>query len=179
MCGIVGFIDPSLTDSHEAAFVLARMRAAIQHRGPDDEGQIADGGVGLGLQRLSIVDLASGHQPMLSTDGRIWLAFNGEIYNHADLRSRHEASGRRFRTRSDTEVILAQYERFGLRGAHDLNGMFAFAIWDGRSKELHLVRDRMGVKPLYYFQKGGCLYFASEIKALLASGQLTREPDTQ
>ena len=133
MCGIVGFIDLALTGADEAALVLARMRGAIRHRGPDDEGQIAAGGVGLGIQRLSIVDLATGHQPMLSADGKIWLVFNGEIYNHTELRARLEAGGRRFRTRSDTEVILAQYEHFGLDGIGDLNGMFAFAIWDARS----------------------------------------------
>ena len=179
MCGIVGFIDLALTGADEAALVLARMRGAIRHRGPDDEGQIAAGGVGLGIQRLSIVDLATGHQPMLSADGKIWLVFNGEIYNHAELRARLEAGGRRFRTRSDTEVILAQYEHFGLDGIGDLNGMFAFAIWDARSGELHLVRDRLGVKPLYYFSDGKRFYFSSEIKALLAAGQFTCEPDRQ
>ena len=179
MCGIVGFIDLALTGADEAALVLARMRGAIRHRGPDDEGQIAAGGVGLGIQRLSIVDLATGHQPMLSADGKIWLVFNGEIYNHTELRARLEAGGRRFRTRSDTEVILAQYEHFGLDGIGDLNGMFAFAIWDARSGELHLVRDRLGVKPLYYFSDGKRFYFSSEIKALLAAGQFTCEPDRQ
>src|ERR1700694_5518055 len=162
MCGIVGFLDPGLAEPDAAACVLARMRSAIRHRGPDDEGQIASGGVGLGMQRLSIVDLVTGHQPMLSTDGRVWLVFNGEIYNHADLRQRLERSGYSFRTRSDTEVILAQYERFGLDGIRDLNGMFAFAIWDGRSRELHLVRGRR-------------LIFGSELKAVLAG--LSARPD--
>src|SRR4051812_33947684 len=111
MCGIVGFIDPALNAVDAANSVLAHMRGAIRHRGPDEEGQITAGGVGLGVQRLSIVDLAAGHQPMSSADGKLWLVFNGEIYNHAELRARHEAAGRRFRTRSDTEVILAQYER--------------------------------------------------------------------
>ncbi len=179
MCGIVGFIDAALAAAEDAAAVLARMRGAIAHRGPDDDGQIAAAGVGLGVQRLSIVDLASGHQPMVSADGQVWLVFNGEIYNHAELRARLEATGRRFRTKSDTEVILAQYERYGLEGIRELNGMFAFAIWDGGSGELHLVRDRLGVKPLYYFSDGNRFYFGSEIKGLLASGRFTTEPDLQ
>ncbi len=116
---------------------------------------------------------------MLSADGKVWLVFNGEIYNHAELRAQLEAGGRRFRTRSDTEVILAQYEHFGLDGIGNLNGMFAFAIWDARSSELHLARDRLGVKPLYYFNDGKRFYFSSEIKALLAAGQFTCEPDRQ
>ena len=179
MCGIVGFIDPALTAPDAAAVMLSRMRGAIRHRGPDDDGQITAGGIGLGVQRLSIVDLATGHQPMVGADERIWLVFNGEIYNHAELRARHETAGRYFRTRSDTEVILAQYERYGLRGVSELNGMFALAIWDGRSRELHLVRDRLGVKPLYYVRDVDRFYFASEIKALLASGKVKREPDPQ
>ncbi len=179
MCGIVGFVDPALTDGEAAAAVLVRMRDAIRHRGPDDEGQIVEGGIGLGVQRLSIVDLAAGHMPMSSADRRLWLVFNGEIYNHAELRARHEAAGRDFRTRSDTEVILAQYERFGLEGIRDLNGMFSFALWDGRRRELHLARDRMGVKPLYLFRGPGCLYFASEIKALLAADRFSCDPDPQ
>ena len=179
MCGIVGYIDSALTAADEAASVLARMRGAIHHRGPDEDGQIAANGVGLGVQRLSIVDLAAGHQPMTSAGGKIWLVFNGEIYNHGELRARLEAGGRHFRTRSDTEVILAQYERHGLAGIQDLNGMFAFAIWDGRSGELHLVRDRLGIKPLYYYCDGKRFYFGSEIKALLASERLACEADPQ
>ena len=179
MCGIVGYIDPALTAADEAASVLVRMRGAIRHRGPDEDGQIAAAGVGLGVQRLSIVDLSAGHQPMTSADGKIWLVFNGEIYNHAELRARLEATGRPFRTRSDTEVVLAQYERFGLDGIRDLNGMFAFAIWDGRSGELHLARDRLGIKPLYYYSDGNRFYFGSETKGLLASGRLACEPDPQ
>jgi asparagine synthase (glutamine-hydrolysing) len=179
MCGIVGFIDSALTAADEAASVLVRMRRAIQHRGPDDDGQIAANGIGLGVQRLSIVDLVTGHQPMTSADGKVWLVFNGEIYNHAELRARLEATGRQFRTRSDTEVILAQYEHFGLDGMRDLNGMFAFAIWDGRNRELHLVRDRLGIKPLYYYKDESRFYFGSEIKALLASGRFVCEPDLQ
>jgi asparagine synthase (glutamine-hydrolysing) len=175
MCGIVGYLDPAVTADHGAS-LLGTMCAAIRHRGPDDHGQIAGPGVGFGMQRLSIVDLNHGHQPMTSEDGRIWLVFNGEIYNHAELRDRHLANGRTFRTQSDTEVLLAHYERYGLAGLRDLNGMFAFAIWDGHRNELYLVRDRMGVKPLYYFRSSGRFYFASEIKALIAAG-LPVEPN--
>jgi asparagine synthase (glutamine-hydrolysing) len=176
MCGIVGYLDPAVSRS-EADALLDRMRSAIRHRGPDDDGQIAREGVGLGVQRLSILDLSTGHQPMTSADGCIWLVFNGEIYNHAELRKRHEGAGRSFKTRSDTEVVLAQYEKFGLDGIRDLNGMFGFAIWDNRAVELHLVRDRLGVKPLYYYADGRRVYFASEIKALIASGRFSVEPN--
>ena len=168
MCGIAGFFDLTLAAS-DAAAVLTRMREAIRHRGPDDHGQLTDGPVGLATQRLSIVDPVGGAQPMTSADGTVSLVFNGEIYNHPALRAAHEAAGRRFRTRSDTEVLLAQYERYGLDGLDGLNGMFAAAIWDRRSARLHLVRDRMGVKPLYYFVDGKRLYFASEIKSLIAA----------
>lgn len=178
MCGIVGYLDAAVPPQ-QGETLLARMRAAIQHRGPDDNGQIVGEGVGLGVQRLSIIDLSTGHQPITSSDGRIWLVFNGEIYNHAELRKRHEAAGRRFQTRSDTEVVLAQYEKYGLDGVHDLNGMFGFAIWDGRTGDLHLVRDRLGVKPLYYYHDGRRLYFASEIKAILASSQVQTQPEQQ
>lgn len=175
MCGIVGYLDPAV-GVDQGVSILDRMCAAIRHRGPDDHGRMAGPGVGFGMQRLSIVDLSHGHQPMTSDDGRVWLVFNGEIYNHSELRARHRARGRVFRTQSDTEVVLAQYELFGLDGLRDLNGMFAFAIWDGRRNELHLVRDRMGVKPLYYFSDARRFYFASEIKALIGAG-LPVEPN--
>ena len=170
MCGIVGFLDPTL-GAVEASGVLAGMRAAVRHRGPDDSGQCVSGVVGLAMQRLSIIDLAGGAQPMSGADGQVWIVYNGELFNDAELRSTLKAAGRHFRTRSDTEVMLAQYERYGLDGLSALNGMFAAAIWDQRECRLHLVRDRMGVKPLYYFRDGTRLYFASEIKALVAAGQ--------
>lgn len=178
MCGIAGFIDATLTED-ERVKILAQMRESMRHRGPDEHGQITDGPVGLAMQRLSIVDLALGHQPMSSEDSRVWLVFNGEIYNHNELRRRLEAEGRCFRTRSDTEVVLAQYEQYGLEGIQDLNGMFAFAIWDGRKRQLHLVRDRMGVKPLYYYTDGSRFYFASELKCLAAATSLKLEVEPQ
>lgn len=173
MCGIAGFLDPALAaQPMEAANTLAAMRAAIAHRGPDDFGQEVCGDVGLAMQRLSIVDIEGGHQPMSSPTGQVKLVFNGEIYNHADLRAELKIAGRSFSSHCDTEVVLAQYERYGLEGLQKLNGMFAIAIWDQRTQELHLIRDRMGVKPLYYFFDGNRLFFASEIKAILASGRV-------
>jgi len=168
MCGIAGYVDLTI-GGEKGRERLVRMLEAIRHRGPDDSGHIIDGPVGLGMQRLSIVDLEGGAQPMSSADGQITLVYNGEIYNHAELRAKHEGGGRRFSTSSDTEVLLAQYERHGLSGLDALNGMFAAAIWDRRSQEVHLIRDRMGVKPIYYFSDGTRLLFASELKALIAS----------
>jgi asparagine synthase (glutamine-hydrolysing) len=170
MCGIAGFLDPDMPPE-EAAAVLTRMRDALHHRGPDDFGHVIDGPVGLGMRRLSIVDLAGGHQPMTGAGGAVTLVYNGELYNHDLLRSHHEAAGRVFLTRSDTEVFLAHYERYGLGGLNQLNGMFAAAIWDRRDGRLHLIRDRMGVKPLYYYRDGRRIYFASELKGLIASGR--------
>jgi asparagine synthase (glutamine-hydrolysing) len=157
---------------------LARMRDVLRHRGPDDAGLFVDGAIGLGHRRLSIVDIAAGHQPMASADGSLHIVFNGEIYNHADHRRRLQAAGRVFATRSDTEVILHLYEEHGARCVEHLRGMFAFALWDRRRGELFLARDRLGVKPLYYVHAGdGSLYFASEIKALLAAGAVRPELD--
>lgn len=147
--------------------LVERMGAAIRHRGPDDAGSFVDDDVAIGLQRLSIIDIAGGHQPMSTEDHGAHIVFNGEIYNYRAVREALERAGERFRTDSDTEVILRQYARHGLDGFNALNGMFAVAIWDTRSRELHLVRDRLGVKPLYYYWDGRVFAFASEIKALL------------
>ncbi len=147
--------------------LVRRMGAAIRHRGPDDSGAFVDEHVALGVQRLSVIDLASGHQPMATDDGTVHIAFNGEIYNYREVRARLVGDGEVFRTASDTEVILRQYHRHGLEGLSALNGMFAIALWDTRSRELLLVRDRLGVKPLYYFWNGRTLAFGSEIKAIL------------
>jgi asparagine synthase (glutamine-hydrolysing) len=148
---------------------------AIVHRGPDDDGYFADKIAGLGIRRLSIIDLSSGHQPIASEDGCLQLVFNGEIYNYQDLRSQLELQGYRFRTKSDTEVILHQYQRDGAACVNKFNGMFAFAIWDSKEQNLFLARDRMGVKPLYYYWDGKHFLFASEIKALLETGIPRRE----
>ncbi len=152
------------------------MRDVLTHRGPDDDGLFVDGNVGLGHRRLSIVDVAAGHQPMTNEDESLHIVFNGEIYNHADFRSGLEACGHVYRTHCDTETILHLYEEEGVRVVESLRGMFAFAIWDQRKSELFIARDRLGVKPLYYVHDAdGSLFFASEIKALLAAGAIAPE----
>lgn len=169
MCGIAGWLDNSVGSGEAASARLQRMCDSMRHRGPDDDGTFLREGVALGLRRLSIVDIAGGHQPMHSSGGAISLIFNGEIYNHAELRQELKAQGADFKTRSDTEVLLRLYERDGLAGLGRLNGMFAIALWDERDQSLHLIRDRLGVKPLYYAWDGQRLLFASEIKAILAA----------
>ena len=174
MCGIAGWANIGVAPEAARA-TLARMCDAIAHRGPDDSGIFVGDRVGLGIQRLSIVDLSGGHQPMSSEDGALQVVFNGEIYNHSALRRNLESAGAHFRTRSDTEVILRTYQRDGLAGFEKFNGMFAIAVWDGRVRRLHLSRDRMGVKPLYYARARDGIVFASEIKAILASGLVERD----
>ena len=148
--------------------VLENMRDIITHRGPDDEGIFIDGKIGLGHRRLSIVDVAAGHQPMTNEDSTLHITYNGEIYNHADYRESLEARGHVYRTHCDTETILHLYEEYGVACVEHLRGMFAFAIWDQRKQELFIARDRLGVKPLYYVHTDdGSLYFGSEIKTLL------------
>ena len=165
MCGICGIVEvgDSRTFSRED---LQRMANAIRHRGPDDQGDLISGPVGLSFRRLSIVDLASGHQPMANEDGTIWIIFNGEIYNHPQLRPKLERLGHCYATTSDTETILHLYEEYGEDCVDHLRGMFAFAIWDTRRKRLFCARDRLGIKPFYYLQAGQRFAFASEIKAL-------------
>lgn len=152
------------------------MRDVITHRGPDEEGLFIDGNVGLGHRRLSIVDVASGHQPMTNEDGSLHITYNGEIYNHADYRESLEAKGHVYQTHCDTETILHLYEEHGSSCVDYLRGMFAFAIWDQRKRELFIARDRLGVKPLYYVHRDdGSLFFGSEIKALLEAGAVRPE----
>ncbi len=153
------------------------MRDVVSHRGPDDAGLFVDERAALGHRRLSIVDLAAGHQPLANEDETIWIVFNGEIYNHADVRPELEAAGHRYRTRSDTETIVHAYEQWGDACVEHLRGMFAFALWDAPRRRLLLARDRLGVKPLYWAQVGDRLLFGSEIKALLASGLMRAEAD--
>jgi asparagine synthase (glutamine-hydrolysing) len=176
MCGINGIALSSRSDRRVEAGLLGRMRDVLTHRGPDDCGLFIDGSVGLGHRRLSIVDVASGHQPMTNEDGRLQIVYNGEVYNHADHRPGLEARGHVYRTHSDTETILHLYEEKGARCVEDLRGMFAFAIWDAHGRELFIARDRLGVKPLYYAHTpDGSLYFASEIKALLEARAVAPE----
>ena len=173
MCGIAGAWDlEGRRPSDDLVETVGRMTATLRHRGPDDEGVWTDPAVGLALghRRLSIIDLsAEGHQPMVSSSTRYVLSFNGELYNFAELRQLLEAAGHRFRGGSDTEVLLASCDEWGLAGALErFNGMYAFALWDAAERSLHLVRDRMGEKPLYYGVVGGSLLFGSELRALRA-----------
>jgi asparagine synthase (glutamine-hydrolysing) len=168
MCGINGIAFSSQSGRQIDATVLKRMRDVITHRGPDDDGIFVDGRIGLGHRRLSIVDVASGHQPMTNEDGSLHITYNGEIYNHADYREPLIARGHVYKTHCDTEAILHLYAEYGDDCVDRLRGMFAFAIWDRNKRELFIARDRLGVKPLYYVHtQDGSLYFASEIKALL------------
>jgi len=167
MCGIAGiFVYGSAEEPDEGD--VRRMIATLAHRGPDDEGIRADQRVALGHRRLSIIDLVDGRQPLGNEDQSVWVVFNGEIYNFLDLRKRLEAKGHAFATRSDTEVLVHEYEERGLKFVERLRGMFAFALWDARRDELVLVRDRFGKKPLYVAEGAGRMAFASEMKALLA-----------
>lgn len=168
MCGIAGFVSKDKhRDAREAGAVLESMCRVISHRGPDDQGTLAFDRVALGMRRLSIIDLAGGHQPMSGCDAAITLVFNGEIYNFHDLQRELESRGHRFKTRSDTETIVHAYEEYGARCVDHLTGMFGFAIWDARKRELFIARDRVGKKPLYYtITPSGTLLFGSELKSL-------------
>jgi asparagine synthase (glutamine-hydrolysing) len=168
VCGIAGLVGANGLD-RDAPMRAVRMRDVIAHRGPDGVGLYSDTRGALVHCRLSIVDLAAGHQPMANETGTIWVSYNGEIYNHAELRADLERRGHRYRTRSDTETILHAYEEWGDDCVHRFRGMFAFAIWDSPKRRLLLVRDRLGIKPLYWCRAGDTLIFGSEIKAILAS----------
>jgi asparagine synthase (glutamine-hydrolysing) len=174
MCGIAGVVQFA-RDARVDADVLRRMCAAMVHRGPDDEGIYSEGRVGLGVRRLSIIDLATGHQPLSNEDGTLWIVFNGEIYNHLALREQLIACGHRYRTNSDTETIVHLYEEYGRDCVNHLRGMFAFAIWDTRQRRLFIARDRLGIKPLYYRLSPECLLFGSEFKVILTYPGVTPE----
>ena len=168
MCGICGQYNfESMAPVRRA--VIEAMTKSITHRGPDDEGYYLAGPLGLGFRRLSIIDLASGHQPMSDQEETVWVIFNGEIYNFLELRRELESFGHVFRTNSDTEVIIHGYKRWGDNVLNRLNGMFGLAIWDTRKKRLVLARDPFGIKLLYYTISGGALYFGSEIRAVRAA----------
>ena len=161
MCGFVGVLDKKPVD----AALLKSMADTISHRGPDEEGQFIDKNIGLYHKRLSIIDLATGHQPMMSKNYVI--VFNGEIYNYIELREDLKRKGHVFQTTSDTEVILKMYEEYGLESISQLNGMFAFLIYDKVRETIVAARDHFGIKPLYFYKNGEYFLFASEIKALL------------
>ena len=169
MCGICGVmaLDGALDTAAKAA--VPRMVAALRHRGPDGTGEFSDDRAALGHARLAIIDRVGGAQPLGNEDGTCWVVFNGEIYNHRGVRSRLESLGHTFRTSSDTEVIVHAYEEFGERAVDVLEGMFAFAVYDQRRRELFIARDRVGKKPLFYTTRCGVLHFASEITALRES----------
>ena len=167
MCGICGIFF-SDRDWHVKGDVLADMNRRIVHRGPDDEGFFIEENVGLAMRRLSIIDVKSGHQPLANENHDVWIVFNGEIYNHAELRATLEAKGHRYRTRSDTETIVHLYEEYGRDCVKHLRGMFAFVIWDRRKRVLFAARDRLGIKPFYYRFDGKSFLFGSEIKTILA-----------
>jgi asparagine synthase (glutamine-hydrolysing) len=176
MCGICGKLefDP---EAKIAPRLLKTMADTIVHRGPDDEGFYLKGQIGLGFRRLSIIDLRGGHQPLSNEDDSIWIIFNGEIYNYQELRKELISKGHIFKTKSDTEVIVHLFEEYGHDCVQKLRGMFAFAIWDSLKKTLFLARDRVGIKPLYYYLGSDFLSFGSEIKAILADPAVRREID--
>ncbi|HMF96534.1 MAG TPA: asparagine synthase (glutamine-hydrolyzing) [Vicinamibacterales bacterium] len=176
MCGIAGIAGFERLADDAPARAL-RMRDIIAHRGPDEAGLHWDGVAALAHRRLSIVDLSTGQQPLSNEDGRVWVVFNGEIYNHAEIRTELEARGHTYRTKSDTETIVHAYEEWGDAAVERFRGMFAFAAWDAPRRRLLLVRDRLGIKPLYWSRVGDTLLFASEIKAILASGLIAPEPN--
>src|SRR3989304_4043784 len=177
MCGIVGFC--SCNEKVDKA-ILTSMRDALTHRGPDDAGIYIDeeNNVGLGHRRLSILDLSSlGHQPMSNENGSIWITYNGEVYNFKEIREELSQRGYNFKSNSDTEVVIKSYEEWGIDCVHKFIGMFALGIWDKREKKLYLVRDRVGVKPLYYYQKDGLFLFGSELKVLMKHPDFNKEID--
>lgn len=176
MCGINGIVHTKGSGRTVNVERLIAMRDSLSHRGPDASGVFADGRVGLGHRRLSIVDLRSGDQPMFNDDRSLVIVYNGEVYNHADHRSDLLSRSYRYHSTSDTETILYLYQEFGAECVHKLRGMFAFAIWDENKQELFVARDRLGVKPLYYVRdQSGSLFFASEIKALIEAGAVRPE----
>ena len=179
MCGIVGEISP---DRPINRALFDTMRDSLAHRGPDGAGTVilADGAVALGHRRLSIIDLTqTGHQPMASPDSRYWLTFNGEIYNHRDLRAELTARGHHFCGTGDSEVLLHAYQEWGEACLDRLSGMFAFAIWDSLARTLFLARDRFGIKPLYIYQGDGHVIFASELRAIISHPDVPRRINGQ
>jgi len=175
VCGIAGIVrwdgQPVREDEIRA------MCGVMAHRGPDDEGVYIGEGVALGMRRLSIIDLSNGFQPISNEDGTIWIVFNGEIYNYQELRRDLERHGHVFRTASDTETIVHLYEEVGPRCVDRLRGMFGFAIWDTRRRQLLIARDRLGIKPMYYYERNGTPAFASELKPILQLSEVERSLD--
>src|SRR5580692_5047463 len=178
MCGISGIFEFERHDPISPELVR-RMTDTIIHRGPDDDGVYVGPGIGLGFRRLSIIDVAGGHQPISNEDGRIWVMLNGEIYNYPELRKELLDRGHKFTTRSDTESIVHLYEQYGEDCFRRLRGMFAIALWDSRQRKLLLARDRVGKKPIFYAATKNRIVFGSELKCILAAGDFSREPDNE
>ncbi len=176
MCGIVGIVDFATGHSVDKSDI-ERMCNTIVHRGPDDVGTYSDANVGIGMRRLSIIDVDGGRQPIQNEDESIWIVFNGEIYNYQELRSSLKHAGHQFRTKTDTETIIHLYEEYGIECLQHLRGMFAFAIWDKNKRQLFVARDRLGIKPLFWAHDGNRFIFASEIKAILANPNVPRIVD--
>jgi asparagine synthase (glutamine-hydrolysing) len=179
MCGIAGFVESSDVrapfSTERASLLIHEMCQSIRHRGPDDEGVLVEPGMAFGMRRLSIIDVATGHQPIHNEDRSVSIVFNGEIYNFQELRSDLEARGHRFYTATDTEVIVHAYEQWGASAIAKLRGMFGLALWDRRTRTMLIARDRVGIKPLHYATFGDRLYFGSEIKSLLCAPDLPRD----
>ena len=171
ICGIFHFSKESPINQEE----VRRMNDVIYHRGPDDEGFHFSSQIGLGMRRLSIIDLGGGRQPIGNEDGTIQIVFNGEIYNYLELKKSLESLGHKFKTNSDTEVIVHAYEEYGADCPNKLNGMFAFAIWNSKNRKLFLARDRIGKKPLYYHINQDRCVFGSELKSLLQARGIPRQ----
>jgi len=177
MCGICGRynLDKRAVNSE----TIKRMAKAIAHRGPDDEGYYINKNIGLGHKRLSIIDIATGHQPMTNKDQTIWIVYNGEVYNFIELRKDLVKKGYKFKTKSDTEVVLNLYQAYGEKCLEKLNGMFAFVIWDSKKNQLFAARDRLGIKPFYYFFDEKSFVFASEIKSILQDKNIKAQPNNK
>lgn len=176
MCGIAGVLNLR-EQTHPSENLLRRMLGQIRHRGPDQFGIYLGRGVALGNARLSIVDLGGGQQPIANEDRSLWVVFNGEIFNHIELRAELESAGHRFETHCDTEILLHAFEQWGSRFLERLNGQWAFAIWNELKRELFLARDRLGVRPVFYTETGGRFIFGSEIKTLFAVPEVARSID--
>ena len=177
MCGIVGIVNFDIETLNQD--IIERMTNVLRHRGPDDKGFFRDRHIVLGHVRLSIIDVEGSKQPMSNEDGTVWVVYNGEIYNFAELRKELVSKGHTFRTKGDTEVLVHLYEEYDKEMVHSLVGMFAFAIWDKNKQELFMVRDRLGIKPLYYCQKEDDFLFASEPKSILQHPNCEASPDPE
>lgn len=177
MCGINGIYNFKNKNKEVSQETILKMCSAIQHRGPDDQGIFLNANIGLGMRRLSIIDVAGGHQPIANEDKTIWIVLNGEIYNYLELREHLQKKGHQFSTKSDVEAVIHAYEEYGEACVEKLRGMFAFAVWDSNKEKLLIARDRVGIKPLFYTQINGSIIFASEIKAILQYPDIKREID--